>query len=169
TSSVFRTHMQACADALAPHTDWSLLDVIQEHPDAPTLDRIDVVQPVLFATMTSLAALWQSHGIQPHAVIGHSQGEIAAAHTAGILTLDDAARIVTLRSQALRQLSGQGGMVSLPLPADQATTLIAPWNNRISIAAHNGPTTTIVSGDTQALTELTTTCTTQHIDARTIP
>ncbi|MER7975320.1 type I polyketide synthase, partial [Streptomyces sp. NPDC096080] len=74
TSTVFRDSMQACADALAPHCDWSLLDVIREHPDAPSLDRIDVVQPVLFATMVSLAALWKSHGVQPHAVIGHSQG-----------------------------------------------------------------------------------------------
>ncbi|MFJ9423660.1 SDR family NAD(P)-dependent oxidoreductase [Streptomyces sp. NPDC101249] len=169
TSSVFRTHLHACADALAPHVDWSLLDVIQEHPDAPSLDRIDVVQPVLFATMVSLAALWKSHGVQPHAVIGHSQGEIAAAHIAGILTLDDAARIVALRSQALRQISGQGGMVSLPLPADQAEALIAPWSDRISIAAHNGPHTTIVSGDTPSLEHLLATCAAQKIDARTVP
>ncbi|MYQ62373.1 Acyl transferase domain-containing protein [Streptomyces sp. SolWspMP-5a-2] len=169
TSTVFRDSMQACADALAPHCDWSLLDVIREHPDAPSLDRIDVVQPVLFATMVSLAALWKSHGIQPQAVIGHSQGEIAAAHVAGILTLDDAARIVALRSQALRQISGQGGMVSLPLPADQAEALIAPWNGRIGIAAHNGPATTIVSGDANALTEIVTTSTDRNINARTIP
>ncbi|MDT0439265.1 beta-ketoacyl synthase N-terminal-like domain-containing protein, partial [Streptomyces sp. DSM 41981] len=169
TSTVFRTHLHACADALAPHVDWSLLDVIQEHPDAPSLDRIDVVQPVLFATMVSLAALWKSHGVQPHAVIGHSQGEIAAAHVAGILTLDDAARIVALRSQALRQVSGQGGMVSLPLPADQAEALIAPWSDRISIAAHNGPHTTIVSGDIPSLEHLLTTCAAQKIDARTVP
>ncbi|WP_370672249.1 MULTISPECIES: SDR family NAD(P)-dependent oxidoreductase [Streptomyces] len=169
TSTVFRDSMQACADALAPHCDWSLLDVIREHPDAPSLDRIDVVQPVLFATMVSLAALWKSHGIQPQAVIGHSQGEIAAAHVAGILTLDDAARIVALRSQALRQIAGQGGMVSLSLPADQAEALIAPWNGRIGIAAHNGPATTIVSGDANALTELVTTSTAQNINARTIP
>ncbi|MFE7565153.1 type I polyketide synthase, partial [Kitasatospora sp. NPDC057500] len=169
TSTVFRDHIHACADALAPHVDWSLLDVIQDHPDAPSLERIDVVQPTLFATMVSLAALWQSHGVQPHAVIGHSQGEIAAAHTAGILTLPDAARIVALRSQALRQIAGQGGMVSLPLPADQAEALLAPWTDRISIAALNGPATTIVSGDATALAELVAACTDQHIDARTIP
>ncbi|MFF7452585.1 SDR family NAD(P)-dependent oxidoreductase [Kitasatospora sp. NPDC008115] len=169
TSTVFRDHIHACAEALAPHVDWSLLDVIQDHPDAASLERIDVIQPVLFATMVSLAALWQSHGVQPHAVIGHSQGEIAAAHIAGILTLPDAARIVALRSQALRQISGEGGMVSLPLPADQAEALLAPWTDRISVAAFNGPATTIVSGDTSALAELVAACTDQHIDARTVP
>ncbi|WP_037649838.1 acyltransferase domain-containing protein, partial [Streptomyces hygroscopicus] len=65
--------------ALAPFTDWDLIDVITGAPGAPGLDRVDVVQPATFAVMVSLAALWQANGIHPDAVIGHSQGEIAAA------------------------------------------------------------------------------------------
>ncbi|MEV6134349.1 AMP-binding protein, partial [Streptomyces violaceusniger] len=79
TSPVFAARLKECAEALAPYTDWALIDVITGAPDAPSLDRVDVVQPATFAVVVSLAALWQSTGIHPDAVIGHSQGEIAAA------------------------------------------------------------------------------------------
>ncbi|MEU7371945.1 SDR family NAD(P)-dependent oxidoreductase, partial [Streptomyces hygroscopicus] len=86
-SPVFATRLHECAQALAPYTDWNLIDVITGAPDAPSLDRVDVLQPTTFAIMVSLAALWQANGIHPDAVIGHSQGEIAAACVAGVLTL----------------------------------------------------------------------------------
>ncbi|WP_344922672.1 acyltransferase domain-containing protein, partial [Plantactinospora mayteni] len=76
---VFAEHLGACADALAPHVDWDLLAVLREEPGAPGLDRVDVVQPVLFAVMVSLARLWREYGVEPAGVVGHSQGEIAAA------------------------------------------------------------------------------------------
>ncbi|MCK9926355.1 type I polyketide synthase [Frankia sp. Mgl5] len=145
TNPVFTHHIHACADALHPHTTWNLLDVLHQTPNAPTLDRVDVVQPTLFAVMTSLARLWQHHGIHPHAVIGHSQGEITAAHIADALTLTDAAKIVTLRAQALRHLAGTGTMISIPLPAHQINTALAEWRGRLDIAAANGPTATVIS------------------------
>ncbi|MGK3945391.1 acyltransferase domain-containing protein, partial [Streptomyces caeruleatus] len=118
---VFAQAMNECANALTPYVDWSLLDVLRQTEGAPGFDRVDVVQPASFAVMVSLARLWQHHGIQPDAVIGHSQGEIAAAHIAGALTLEDAARVVTLRSQAIgRHLAGLGGMMSLPIPLADA-------------------------------------------------
>ncbi|WP_043479110.1 type I polyketide synthase, partial [Kitasatospora sp. MBT66] len=93
-SPVFAEKMTECAAALEPFTDsWSLLDVVRDD-NKDALDRVDVVQPVLFAVMVSLAELWRSLGVKPAAVVGHSQGEIAAAHVAGALTLEDAARIV---------------------------------------------------------------------------
>ncbi|KMS65728.1 hypothetical protein ACH49_30550, partial [Streptomyces leeuwenhoekii] len=79
SSPVFAQAMAECAEALAPHVDWSLLDVVRQAPGAPTLDRCDVVQPASFAVMVSLARMWRSHGVEPDAVVGHSQGEIAAA------------------------------------------------------------------------------------------
>ncbi len=82
TSAVFLDRMGECADALAPHVDWSLLDVVRDGD----LDRVDVVQPALWAVMVSLAALWRSYGVEPSAVVGHSQGEIAAACVAGALS-----------------------------------------------------------------------------------
>ncbi len=101
TSAVFRAQFEACERALAPHVEWSLTSVLRGEGDA-RLDRVDVVQPVLFAVMVSLAALWRSLGVEPDAVIGHSQGEIAAAFVAGALSLEDAAKIVAVRSRILR-------------------------------------------------------------------
>ncbi|QMU71143.1 type I polyketide synthase [Streptacidiphilus sp. P02-A3a] len=169
TSPIFTHHIQQCADALAPHTDWNLLDVLHQTPNTPTLDRVDVVQPALWAVMISLARLWQHHGIHPDAVIGHSQGEIAAAHIAGALTLTDSARIITLRSQAINTLSGHGTMASINLPTNQVQQRLAPWADRISVAAVNGPATTIVSGEVQAITELVNSLEAQAIRVRVIP
>ncbi|MEV6166580.1 acyltransferase domain-containing protein, partial [Streptomyces sp. NPDC052052] len=169
TSAPFRNHIDACADALAPYTDWSLRDLVTQAPGAPDLDRVDVVQPALFAVMTSLARLWQAHGVQPDAVLGHSQGEIAAAYIAGGLDLADAARIAALRSKAITVLEGTGGMVSVPLAADATEALIGPWHGDIQIAAVNGPGATVVSGAAAALDELLVYCSERDIRARRIP
>nr|AFI57006.1 QmnA2 [Amycolatopsis orientalis] len=154
TSEVFREQIQLCTDALAPHVDWSLRDVLEGAPGAPPLERVDVVQPALFAVMVSLARLWQSIGAKASAVIGHSQGEIAAAHIAGALTLEDAALIVARRSQAVSALSGRGGMASVPLPASQIREHPALLDGQLGIAAINGPESTVVSGAKQAIDEL---------------
>ncbi|MGW2330392.1 type I polyketide synthase [Streptomyces sp. NPDC001700] len=166
TSEVFAARMRECAAALEPFTDWSPLDVVRDVPGAPSLDRVDVVQPVLFAVMVSLAALWEAHWVKPTAVVGHSQGEIAAAVVAGALTLEDAARVVTLRSQALTELSGKGGMVSVALPVAELEQRLTRWADRLSVAAINGPASVVVSGDTQALDELLAECAAQEIRAR---
>ncbi|KJS57683.1 acyltransferase domain-containing protein, partial [Streptomyces rubellomurinus] len=93
-------------------------------------------------------------GVEPAAVVGHSQGEIAAACVAGALSLEDGARVVALRSRALLGLSGRGGMVSVPLPAEEVERLLEPYGGRIGIAALNGPSSTVVSGDANALEQL---------------
>ncbi|WP_227025306.1 type I polyketide synthase [Streptomyces tsukubensis] len=154
TSRAFTDRVAECEEALSQFVDWSLTDVLRGAEDAPGLDRVDVVQPVSFAVMVSLAAVWESYGVSPSAVVGHSQGEIAAACVAGGLTLVDAARVVALRSQALSALSGEGGMVSVPLPARQVRDGIAPYAEHVSVAAINGPSSTVVSGDPRVLAEL---------------
>ncbi|WP_225844202.1 acyltransferase domain-containing protein, partial [Streptomyces albus] len=93
-SPVFAERMRECEAALSAFVDWSLLAVLRGDADAPSLERVDVVQPASFAVMVSLAALWRSYGVEPDAVVGHSQGEIAAACVAGALSLEDAARVV---------------------------------------------------------------------------
>ncbi|MEW2065348.1 type I polyketide synthase, partial [Streptomyces sp. NPDC007002] len=150
----FADRIEACERALAPHLDWSPLAVLREEPEAPPLDRVDVVQPVLFAVMVSLAELWRVHGIVPDAVVGHSQGEIAAACVAGALSLDDAARIVALRSRALLALTGRGGMLFVPQPAEAVREALAAHEGALDIAAVNGPTSVTVSGDPAALERL---------------
>ncbi|RKS68199.1 tylactone synthase/type I polyketide synthase PikAI [Actinomadura pelletieri DSM 43383] len=169
TSAVFRDAATACDEALRSYLDWSVLDVLRRRPDAPGLDRVDVVQPVLFTMMVSLAALWRSFGVEPDAVVGHSQGEIAAAHVAGALTLDDAARIVTVRSRAWRTLAGHGGMVAVSLNADELRPRLERWDDRLSIAAVNGPGTAAVAGSPDALDELVRELTGEGIRARPIP
>ncbi|WP_444545287.1 type I polyketide synthase [Streptomyces griseocarneus] len=167
-SPVFRERMRQCADALAPHVDWSLEDVLRAAPGAPGLDRVDVVQPVLFAVMVSLAELWRSHGVRPAAVAGHSQGEIAAACVVGALSLEDAAKVVALRSQALTALSGRGGMMSVGLPLDRLSPRMEPWGDRLSVAAVNSPTSIVLSGDPDALAELRDALAADDIRARII-
>jgi acyl transferase domain-containing protein/acyl carrier protein len=169
SSPVFAARITECDRALSQYADWSLLDVLRSSPDAPPLERVDVLQPTLFAVMVALADLWRASGIQPDAVIGHSQGEIAAACIAGALTLEDAARVVTLRAQALRQLSGHhGGMASMSLSADATRELIAPWDGRLSIAALNGPQSTVVSGEIEALEHALAHCEATGVHARKI-
>ena len=146
----FAARAAECAAALAPFVDFDPLDVLREAPGAPGLDRVDVVQPALWAVMVSLAALWRSRGLEPDVVIGHSQGEIAAATVVGALTLDDAARVVALRSRAIRGLSG-GGMLSVGAPADVIAAQMGPG---VTLAAENGPGSVVVSGDTAALAAL---------------
>ncbi|MEW2121893.1 type I polyketide synthase [Streptomyces sp. NPDC005474] len=167
TAPVFAAAMNECADALAQFTDWNLHDALA---DPELLQRVDVVQPATWAVMISLATLWRSYGIHPDAVIGHSQGEIAAAHIAGALTLHDSARIITLRSQLIRtRLAGNGAMASLAVSATDAETLTAHWPGRIEIAATNSPTNTVVAGNPTALDELLAQCATDGIRARRIP
>ncbi|MEV0263452.1 SDR family NAD(P)-dependent oxidoreductase [Streptomyces sp. NPDC050617] len=166
---VFAARVAECESALSPFVDWSLEDVLRARVDAPSLERVDVVQPVLFAVMVSLAAVWRSYGVEPAAVVGHSQGEIAAACVAGVLSLDDAARVVALRSKALRALSGRGGMVSVALPAAEVGEWLADWDGALSVAAVNGPASTVVSGDAGALDELLERAEARGVRARRVP
>ncbi|WP_326564150.1 type I polyketide synthase [Micromonospora peucetia] len=168
TSPVFRQRMGECARELSRLVDWNLEDVLREAPGAPPLDRVDVVQPVLFSVMVSLARLWSSCGIEPAAVVGHSQGEIAAACAAGALTLADAVRLVVARSRGLLAISGRGGMVSVPLPAADTEQLIAPWQGTLSVAALNGAAVTVVSGDSTSVAELLAHCVERDIRARAV-
>ncbi|MFG2622734.1 type I polyketide synthase [Streptomyces sp. NPDC048507] len=167
-SEVFRRGIDDCAEALAPWTDWSLVDVVTGAEGAAPLERIDVVQPALFAMLVSLARVWRSLGVTPDAVIGHSQGEIAAAHTAGALSLPDAARIVALRSRLLATVAGQGAMAGILLPEARVRELMGPWGARIGIAAVNGPNSTTVSGEGDAVGELVAACAARGVRARLI-
>ncbi|MDL5198974.1 type I polyketide synthase [Streptomyces sp. ALI-76-A] len=166
SSPVFQQRLAECAQALEPFVDWSLLEVLG---DEEALQRVDVIQPALWAVMVSLAALWQAHGVRPAAVVGHSQGEIAAACVAGGLSLQDGARVVAYRSQAALALSGQGGMVSIAAPRTDIEQLLTRWQGRITVAAVNGPAATVAAGDADALDEMMDLCREREIRARRIP
>ncbi|MGW6626225.1 type I polyketide synthase, partial [Nocardia sp. NPDC055002] len=168
TTPVFAARMRECANAMDPLTGWSLLDVLANGA-ADSLDAVDVVQPVSFAVMVSLAALWESLGVTPQIVVGHSQGEIAAAAVAGVLSLSDATRVVVARSRVIAaELSGRGGMVSVSLPEESVRELIDEFGERISIAAYNGPENIVLSGEAEALAELLAECARDGVRARRI-
>ncbi|MEV0850687.1 type I polyketide synthase, partial [Streptomyces sp. NPDC049954] len=167
SSAVFAARVAECGAALVPFVDWSLTEILRDASgDDAWLGQVDVVQPVLWAVMVSLAEVWRSVGVVPAAVVGHSQGEIAAACVAGALSLEDGARVVALRSKALKVLSGRGGMVSVSLGEDVIGDLLARWEGRVSLAAVNGPGMVVVSGDADALDELLSVCEADGIRAR---
>ncbi|MEU5446032.1 type I polyketide synthase, partial [Streptomyces griseofuscus] len=165
-SPVFARSVRECEQALAPYVDWSLTEVLAG--GAP-LERVDVVQPALFAVMVSLAALWRAHGVEPDAVIGHSQGEIAAACVAGALSLQDAAKVVAVRAKALRSLAGSGGMVSLARSPEQTEALLARYGGALTIASVNGPDAVVVAGPRADLDALLDACAADGVRARNIP
>ncbi|MDG9720931.1 type I polyketide synthase [Streptomyces sp. DH24] len=167
TSAVFRTAVGACADALAPYVDWSLTDLLAGQGEDPEmLHRADVVQPALFSMMVALTELWRSLGVTPGAVVGHSQGEIAAAHVAGAFCLEEAARLVALRGRTMLKLAGLGGLMSVFAPADRVAPLLDAWPGRLSLAVLNGPAAVVVSGDRAALDELGAHCAEQGLRSK---
>ncbi|MFE7778340.1 SDR family NAD(P)-dependent oxidoreductase, partial [Streptomyces sp. NPDC057445] len=168
SSPEFARRMAECAEALRPFVDWDLLAVLRAEPDAPTLEAVDVVQPALWAVMVSLAQLWRTHGVEPAAVIGHSQGEIAAACVAGGLSLEDGARVVALRSRLIAgELAGLGGMMSVALSAETAAAHLRD-QDQLSLAAVNGPGSVVVCGERDALERLHTELTASGVRARMI-
>ncbi|WP_337661993.1 type I polyketide synthase [Actinoalloteichus sp. AHMU CJ021] len=169
TSPVFAAAFAECAQALSPFVDWSAEDVLRGVEGAPSWERVEVVQPLLWAVMVSLARLWQAHGVEPDAVVGHSQGEIAAACVAGALSLEDGARVVALRSRVLASVAGQGGMASVSAGVVEVEGLIAGYGDRLSVAAVNGPGTTVVSGDAGAIAGLVADTAGSAVRVRVIP
>ena len=169
SAPAFARRLMACERALAPHVSWRLSDVVRGAPGAPAWDRVEVLQPTLFAIMVSLAELWRCVGVEPSAVAGHSQGEIAAAVVAGALTLEDGARVVAVRSAALAGLHGDGSMLSAALTRRAAEAAIAAVGGQAAIAAVNGPRSVVFSGDRGVLGELAATLTARGVRTRELP
>ncbi|MEU0478947.1 beta-ketoacyl synthase N-terminal-like domain-containing protein, partial [Streptosporangium sp. NPDC006013] len=149
TSPVFREQYTACAKALRSFVTWDPFSVLD---DEAALARVDVVQPVLWAFMVSAAALWRSYGVEPAALVGHSQGEIAAANVAGVLSIEDGARVVAMRSKVIGAgLAGRGRMASVAMSLDELRPLLPPV---ISVAAVNGPKSVVVAGEPGPMRQL---------------
>ncbi len=150
--AAFREAIERCDLAMRPHGDWSLLAELSAIDTARSrLNEVDVLQPALFAIQVALAALWRSWGIEPHAVVGHSMGEVAAAHVAGALSLEDAARVICSRSRLVKPTIGRGAMAAVDLSIADARRAIVGCEDSVSIAVSNGPTSTVLSGDPAAL------------------
>ncbi|WP_433567122.1 HAD-IIIC family phosphatase [Nocardia sp. CA-151230] len=152
-SEEFRTEFEQCDKAFGTHLGWSLADRLHTATAAELLDH-SITQPLLFATMVALAATWRAAGVTPDAVVGHSQGEIAAAYCAGVLELSDAVRIVATRSRLMRTMIGPAAMALVGLAADEVTRALADFDGRISVAAVNVRRTTLIAGEQDAVEQL---------------
>ena len=150
----FAKAMQACDRAIAAHAGWSVLAELQLSDAHARLESIDVVQPMLFAMQVALAALWRAWGVQPAAIVGHSMGEVAAAHVAGALSLDAAAQVIVRRSQLMRAAAGKGAMLAVDMAPAEAETLIANLPGNLSVAVRNSPQACCIAGDVDAVLAL---------------
>lgn len=153
TEPVFAAKIAACEQAMVSHVDWSLTAELTAAPADSQLARIDVAQPVIFAVQVALAALWQDRGLKPDVVVGHSMGEVAAAHVAGILDLADAALLICGRSRLLRTTSGQGVMAAVDLSPAAAQEVVSGYTG-VSVAVCNGPDSCVLSGEEDAITRI---------------
>ncbi|HZC09855.1 MAG TPA: acyltransferase domain-containing protein, partial [Mycobacterium sp.] len=154
---VFRDALDRCDHAMRPHLDGSVVaELLADQADS-RLSDVGVIQPAIFAVQVALAALWRSWGVEPEAVVGHSLGEVAAAHVAGALSLEDAAQVICGRARLLRRANGSGAMVAAELSLAEARDLIAGKQDRVAVAASNSHRSTVLSGDRAVLADLVAT------------
>jgi acyl transferase domain-containing protein/surfactin synthase thioesterase subunit len=154
---VFRAALQACDRILQAEADFSLLDALDADEATSPLGRIEVIQPALFAIEVALVALWRSWGVEPDVVVGHSMGEVAAAHVAGALSLEDAVALICRRSRLLRRIAGRGAMAVVELSHSDAEAAVRGYEDRLQVAVSNSPRSTVLAGDPAGLAEVIST------------
>jgi phthiocerol/phenolphthiocerol synthesis type-I polyketide synthase C len=166
---VFRAMVERCDELVRGAGGPAVLDELAREESESRVARTDVAQPALFAIQVGLVALWRAWGVLPDSVIGHSLGEIAAAHTAGILTLEQAARLVAQRGRIMQGATGLGKMASVPLPLDEAQRIARDYSGRIEVGASNSPSTTVLSGEARALAEVLEALQARNIEGKMLP
>jgi acyl transferase domain-containing protein len=144
---IFRQTIEECDTILQYYADWSLLTELTRDEEHSRIEETQIAQPTNFAIQVALAALWRSWGIEPSAIVGHSAGEPAAAYVAGALSLKDALKVVFHRSRLQQQTAGQGKMAAIGLSYEEAQQLLVGYEDRLSIAAINSPTSVTLSGN----------------------
>ena len=151
SDAAFRDAVDECDATFRRHAAWSLMDELRADESRSRLHETEIAQPALFALQVGLAALWRSRGVTPGAVIGHSLGEVAAVHVAGALSLCDAADVVFHRSRLMQQATGKGRMAAVELSQEDAEAALRGFEDRVSIAAANSPSSVVLSGDADPL------------------
>jgi acyl transferase domain-containing protein/thioesterase domain-containing protein/acyl carrier protein len=168
-SPLFATELGRCDELLAGELGWSAEAVLRGAEGAPPLETPEVSVLVLFAISVALAKLWRACGVEPKGVVGHSQGEVTAAHIAGALSLDEAVRVAVVRTMALRKLVGAGAIASVGLSAAALGPRLERFEGRLGIAGLNGPGASTVSGDIEPLDELLAELEAEGVRARKVP
>ncbi len=152
TQPTFRQALDRCDELLRPYLRAPLLEALYPQADQPSLlDDISYAQPAQFAIEYALAELWRSWGINPSVVLGHSVGEYAAACAAGVFSLEDGLKLVAARGRLMQTVSDVGEMAAVFAGEAQVLPVLAPYADRVSIAAVNGPETVVISGEKEAV------------------
>ncbi|MGW6982529.1 SDR family NAD(P)-dependent oxidoreductase [Streptomyces sp. NPDC054932] len=151
---VFRQKVEECDRLFRRWGSWSVLEELAADEQNSRLQETAIAQPAIFAIQVGLAALWSSWGIEPDAVVGHSVGEVAAAHVSGALDLEEAARVIFHRGRCMSSAPTTGRMLAAGLTAEEALSLIAPYGERVSLAAINSPSSVTLSGEEEPLREI---------------
>ena len=159
---VYRNAIDRCALLLEPQVSLDLRTVIFADPADQRIHETRLAQPALFVTGYALAALWESWGIKPAAMLGHSVGEYTAAHLAGVMSLEDALAVVAMRGELMQQMP-PGVMAAVPL---SATRLEQSLGRGAEIAAVNAPELCTVSGSVEAVSELAERLRAQGVELR---
>ncbi|MBD2520770.1 type I polyketide synthase [Nostoc sp. FACHB-973] len=156
SEAVFREVIKKCDELLRQYVDWSLLEELTASEENSRINSSQIAQCSIFAIQIALAALWRSWGITPQAIVGHSVGEVAAAHVAGVLSLEDAVRVIFHRSCTQAKVSGKGTMLAVGLSSEEAERVSAElgYQSCVSIAAVNSPSAVTLAGDSAALEEI---------------
>jgi acyl transferase domain-containing protein/acyl carrier protein len=144
---VFRETIERCDQAMSKYADWSLTNELLSEEADSKIDLTEFAQPVVWAVQMALAELWRSWGITPGAVVGHSMGEVAAACIAGILSLEDAAKVIFYRGKVMEPARGQGKMALVGLPRNKVEEILSNYRDQLCIAAVNSPSSVVLSGD----------------------
>jgi acyl transferase domain-containing protein/acyl carrier protein len=165
----FRSEIERCDALLQPLAGWSLSSEFTASEADSRLGETEVAQPALFALHMALTALWKSWGIAPAAVVGHSVGELSAACTAGALSLEDSLGAVFHRGRLMQRATGHGKMAQVELPVEDVVRAIAPYGDRLAIAAVNSPRATVISGEPDALAEIVITLGRHDVNVRALP
>jgi acyl transferase domain-containing protein/aryl carrier-like protein len=151
---VFRAAIERCDAAARALGTWSLLAELTASEADSRMDETAIAQPCLFALQVALGALWASWGVHAEAMTGHSVGEVAAAHLAGVLDLEDAVRVIYERGRCMERAPRLGRMLAAGVTPEQALALINPYGNRLSLAAVNSPASVTLSGEPGPLEQI---------------
>jgi polyketide synthase 12/epothilone polyketide synthase D len=151
---VFRAVIERCDEIVRQLGPWSLLDELTADEARSRMAVTAISQPAIFALQVALAALWRSWGVQPEAVIGHSVGEVAAAHLTGAFDLEEAMRVIYQRGRCMELAPARGRMLAAGIPAEEARRLLHPYGERVSLAAINSAASVTLSGEAEPLEEI---------------
>ncbi|MBI4747842.1 MAG: SDR family NAD(P)-dependent oxidoreductase [Acidobacteria bacterium] len=159
-STPFRKVLKQCDEYLQGYGGWSVFEELQAHAAHSRLSRTDIAQPTIFSLQVALAAFWKQVGIVPDAVVGHSMGEVAAAHVAGVLTLQDALHVIFHRGRIMEKAAGKGKTAAAAISETEFQELLKLFPT-LSVAAENSPTSLTVSGDPKSVEALV-----EHLQSR---